>query len=149
MSFEDLIKAGSIEKMEFHLDQVIKILSRSLKDLRTAKANLRIDEEWAYTIAYHAMLRAGRALLFFEGYRPKGKDQHKTIVLATKEVLGKEFGELLNDFDRMRRKRHEFIYESLKPIPRSESEAALSNAEKLVHKIIDLIQAKSPQLKLF
>lgn len=149
MNFKDLDKANLIEKVEFNPNQVGKILTRSLKDLNTAKATLKIDEEWAYAIAYHAMLRAGRALLFSEGYRPKGKDQHKTVVLATKEILGEEFGVLLNDFDRMRRRRHEFIYESLKPIPLSEAEVALSNAEKLVHKIIDIVQEKSSQLKLF
>lgn len=149
MSFIELERNGLIERIRSNPDQVGKFLTRSLKDLKTAKANLKIDEEWTYTIAYHAMLRAGRALLLSEGFRSKGKDQHKTIILAAKESLGDKFGVLLNDFDRMRRKRHEFIYESLKPIPMGEAEAALTTAEELVRKIITIIQDKSPQSKLF
>ena len=69
-----------IEKASFSFKQITSNLNRAQRDLRTAKANLRIDEEWAYTIVYHAMLRAGRALMFACGYRPKGRDQHKTVV---------------------------------------------------------------------
>lgn len=149
MSFEELERSGLLEKRPVNLGQITKSLSRSFRDLKTAKANLSIDEEWAYTIAYHAMLRAGRSLILLEGYRPKGKDQHRTIIAASREILGKDFGILINDFDRMRRKRHEFIYEPGKPIPLSEAEAALTSAEKLVQKIAGIIQAKSPQMKLF
>jgi uncharacterized protein (UPF0332 family) len=149
MSFESLEKNGLVGKIVINLDQVAKNLSRSLKDLNTAKANLTIDEEWAYAIAYHAMLRAGRALLLYEGYRPKGKDMHKTVISAAKETLGEGFSTLINDFDRMRRKRHEFIYEPGRPIPTNEAEAAFNNAKELVNKIINIIQAESPQMKLF
>ncbi len=58
--------------MTFRLAGLDEIKHRIQRDLRTAKADLPIDEEWAYTIAYHAMLRAGRALIFASGYRPKG-----------------------------------------------------------------------------
>ncbi|OGB90957.1 hypothetical protein A2625_06660 [candidate division WOR-1 bacterium RIFCSPHIGHO2_01_FULL_53_15] len=149
MSFIDLENSALIEKIKPDAVQIGRFLSRSLKDLKTAKANLNIDEEWAYAIAYHAMLRAGRALLLAEGYRSKGKDQHKTIILAAKESLGEKFGLLLNNFDRMRRKRHEFIYESFKPIPFSEAETALTTAAELVKKVIDIVQTKSPQTRLF
>ena len=71
---------GFIEKANFSVGQITSNLNRAKRDLHTAKANLKIDEEWAYTIAYHAMLRAGRAFMFVSGYRPRGKDQHKTVV---------------------------------------------------------------------
>jgi uncharacterized protein (UPF0332 family) len=78
MKLNDLESQGLIERVEPNLTKVKKALERTQKDLSTARATLNIDEEWAYTIAYHTMLRAGRALMFYLEYRPKGKDQHKT-----------------------------------------------------------------------
>ena len=63
MDLKQLEAQGLIEKASFSDRQVLANLSRARKDLVMSKANLSIDEEWAYTIAYHAMLAAGRALM--------------------------------------------------------------------------------------
>ena len=80
MDLKRLEAQGLIEKANFSAGQIKSNLNRAQRDLRTAKANLKIDEEWAYTIAYHAMLKTGRAFMFASGYRPRGKDQNKTVV---------------------------------------------------------------------
>ena len=95
------------------------------------------------------MLRAGRALMFFIGYRPKGKDQHKTVVDFCAEILGDDFRNLTERFNRMRIKRHDFIYEPERPIPRTEAEKSLESAERFVKEIRDKIQKANPQKKLF
>lgn len=64
MSLKRLESQGLIEKVKFSDKQIISNINRAKKDLITAKANIKIDEEWSYTISYHAMLRAGRALMF-------------------------------------------------------------------------------------
>ena len=138
-----------IEKIHFSDKQIISNITRAQKDLVTAKANLEIDEEWAYTISYHAMLRAGRALMFSLGYRPKGKDQHKTVVDFSSEILGEDFKNLTNRFNRMRIKRHDFIYEPERPIPKTEAIKSLESAEKFVKEIIDKIKKTNPQKNLF
>jgi predicted transcriptional regulator of viral defense system len=61
---------GLIERISAGSKQVVPNLRRAEKDLLTAKATIDVDEEWAYTIAYHAMLRSGRALMLSLGYRP-------------------------------------------------------------------------------
>lgn len=132
MSLKRLEAQGLIEKIIFSDKQIVSNIKRASKDLITAKANIEIDEEWAYTIAYHAMLRAGRALMFSKGYRPKGKDQHKTVVDFCKEILGEDFKNLTERFNRMRIKRHDFIYEPERPIPITEVEKSLESAEKFV-----------------
>jgi uncharacterized protein (UPF0332 family) len=123
-------------------------LTRSQRDLRTAKANLKIDEEWAYTIAYHAMLRAGRAFMFASGYRPRRKDQHKTVVEFCSESLGSDFQHLTSRFNRMRLKRHDFIYEPERPIPRTEAVKSLESAEQFVQEITRRIEKVNPQKRL-
>src|SRR4030067_3554883 len=107
LSLKRLESQGLIEKINFSDKQIVSNITRARKDLITAKANIKIDEEWAYTISYHAMLRAGRALMFSSGYRPKGKNQHKTVVDFCAEMLGKDFKTLTTRFNRMRVKRHD------------------------------------------
>ena len=78
------------------------------RDLRTSCTILNTDRDWAYTIAYNAVLQAGRARMFAKGYRPDGANQHISVV---------KFAELFLDnqdaiiFDRMRRKRHSSVYD--------------------------------------
>jgi len=145
MEFIDLEEKGLLIKAKADFKQIHSFLSRSKKDLATARQNINIDEEWAYAIAYNAMLRAARALLMASGYRPKGKDQHKTLVLIAEKALGNRYRELTRDFDRMRRKRHEFIYAPNQPIPKFESETALVSAESFINSIIRLIEEIDPQ----
>lgn len=149
MSLKRLETRGLIEKVSFSDKQVASNIKRASKDLVTAKANIEIDEEWAYAIAYHAMLRAGRALMFSLGYRPKGKDQHKTVVDFCAEMLGEEFKNLTDRFNRMRIKRHDFIYEPERPIPLTEITKSLESAEKFVKEIKEKMQKANPQKKLF
>lgn len=135
---------GLIGKASLSPKQATANIRRARKDLLTAAANLNIDEEWAYTIAYHAMLRAGRALMFSHGYRFTGKDQHKTVIEFCAEILGQDFLHLTARFNRMRIKRHDFIYEPERPIQKSESEKSLKSAEQLVLEIARRIQQNSP-----
>jgi uncharacterized protein (UPF0332 family) len=148
MDLKRLETQGHIEKANFSAGQIKSNLNRAQRDLRTAKANLEIDEEWAYTIAYHAMLRAGRAFMFASGYRPRGKDQHKTVVEFCSESLGIDFQYLTTRFNRMRLKRHDFIYEPERPIPRTEAVKSLESAEQFVQEITRRIEKVSPQKRL-
>lgn len=140
---EGLLKAQKVEP-----DRISKFLGRAVKDLKTAKANLDIDEEAAYTFAYLGMLRAGRALVFLEGYRPTGKRQHKTVVDLSGLVLGQEFKKLTRRFDSMRRKRHEFTYEPAMPVTMKEAREALDTAGRFVEKAISFAKEKDPQISL-
>lgn len=149
MSLKSLESQGLIEKISFSDKQIVSNIQRASKDLITAKATIKIDEEWAYTISYHAMLRAGRALMFSLGYRPKGKNQHKAVVDFCAEMFRKDFKNLTERFNRMRIKRHDFIYEPERPISKTEVTKSLDSAEKFVKEIMDRIQKANPQKKLF
>lgn len=60
MSYEKLLEEylakGLLKKQKPSASAVEKLIARSEKDLKTAKANLSIDEGIAYTVAYLAML---------------------------------------------------------------------------------------------
>ncbi len=87
--------------------------------------------------------------MFSTGHRPKGKDQHKTVVSFCEELLGKDFKNLTDRFNRMRVKRHGFIYEPERPIPQTEAIQSLESAQKFVEKIIETIRKMNPQKELF
>ena len=58
------LKKGLLKRQNVNFKQVEKQIIRAKKDLETAQLVLAPDPEWGATIAYQAMLRAGRALLF-------------------------------------------------------------------------------------
>ncbi len=148
MAYENLRERGLVEEIRPDFREISTLLARSVKDLSTARANVSIDKEWAYTIAYQAMLRAAKAIVMAEGWRPKGRDQAKTLVLLVREILGEDARPLVNGFDRMRRKRQDFMEESETPIPRYEVEGALKDAQAFIERITDQAREKNPQLGL-
>jgi uncharacterized protein (UPF0332 family) len=95
------------------------------------------------------MIRAGRALMFSKGYLPTVKNSHKTIVEFTKIILGDEYKDITGRFNRMRRRRHDFIYDSKNHINNRETSKSIEAAEKLINEIKDLIKRDNPQKELF
>ena len=67
---QTMLREGLLKSQKVEFDRISRFLARAVKDLETARANLTIDEEAAYTFAYLGMLRAGRALVFLQGFRP-------------------------------------------------------------------------------
>src|SRR4030042_2218043 len=144
MNYERLLKDQLIKKQNPDLAQIRNQLKRARKDLSPAEAVVNIDLTWSFTIAYHAMMRAGRALMFSQGYLPTTKSSHKTIMEFTRLTLGDEYQDLLFRFNRMRRKRHDFIYDSLNHTTVSEASSAIRTAKELIEKIAALVAEGKP-----
>lgn len=139
------LAGGLIQKQKSSTNTAEKLLKRSAKDLLASKANLKIDEGIAYTVAYLAMLRAGRSFMLLRGFRPSNGYQHKTVVQFVNEALGKEYAEIIERFDRMRRKRNIFTYEIDITISHTEAVEALHTAEEFVRLIIGIARKENPQ----
>ncbi len=142
---ESYLKKGLLKQQRVNFKQIEKQMARAGKDLETAQSVLIKDPEWAATIAYHAMLRTGRALLFSKGYLPADGSQHKTVVELTQHLLGKEYSTLVARFEKMRRKRNIFFYESDPFGTLTEAENALKAASQLVQIIQERIREENPQ----
>jgi len=139
------LAGGLIQEQESSTSAAEKLLKRSAKDLLASKANLKIDEGIAYTVAYLAMLRAGRSFMLLRGFRPSNGYQHKTVVQFVSDALGKEHAEMIERFDRMRRKRNIFTYEIDITISHTEAVEALRTAEEFVRLIIGIARKENPQ----
>ena len=144
-TFEKYLRKGLLKKQTSNFDQIEKQLQRAAKDLLTAKHVSDKDIQWAATIAYHSMLRAGRALLFANGVLPADGQQHKTVVEITGNLLGQEYELLVQQFERFRRKRNIFFYDSEESVTSTETRRALKTANELLEVIIEKIQTMNPQ----
>ena len=144
---EESLSKGLLRAQKSDLRAVEKLISRAHKDLKTAKANLDIDEGIAYTVAYLAMLHAARAFILLKEFRPADGYQHKTVVEFVSYFLGDEFNAITEQFDRMRRKRNIFTYEVDISISKSEAINALSMAARFVDLIKGIIRKENPQME--
>ena len=98
-----------IKKEEAHQDQIDTLLEKAAKDIKVSKANLVIDLETSYALAYNSMLKAGRALVLSQGYRTTDGAQHKTTVDFCGHFI--DVKALVSTFDHMRRDRNTLMYD--------------------------------------
>jgi len=139
MPFETIIAEGKIWSQTPQPRTVRDLLLLSERDASVAEQTLEVDPDWAFNIAYNAVLQTSRAFMVKQGYRPRGPDQRATVVGFIKEALGESFGEEVATFDQMRRKRHRAVYEAAGRIGKREAEQAVSFARNFVEKIRGLI----------
>tara|TARA_Y100000310_G_scaffold125955_1_gene124721 strand:+ start:1624 stop:2058 length:435 start_codon:yes stop_codon:yes gene_type:complete len=135
MNFKELLESKKIEKVE--KEEFDTNLAE--KDIDSAKHNLDSkDYDWALSIAYNAVLRAGRSFMFYLGYRPIGKEHHKNVF----EFLRKtEFDkELIDYFDNVRKKRNKFVYGIIEGTSKENAEEIIKMAWNFVQKIRTFVQ---------
>ena len=149
MNYGKFLKDKLIKRQRPDFKQIEYQLKRAQKDLKTAESNLSIDLTWAFAIAYHAMMRASKALMYSKGYLPTAKRSHKTIVEFAKLSLGNEYENLIGRFNSMRRQRHNFIYDSKNHITFPEAKSSIETARKLIEEIINYVREASRGKDLF
>jgi uncharacterized protein (UPF0332 family) len=114
------------------------------RDLATARRNFQDgDDEWAYNIAYNAMLQAGTSLMNTQGYRPEGREHHYSVELFLGYFLEKKEVDI---FSKMRKQRHKSIYERVGIISHTDAEYALERAELIINNIKSIVQGSGYQL---
>ena len=140
VSIEDLEREGLIRRLPADPRRVEEALALATRDLAVAGSMLAVDPDWAYAIAYNAMLQAARALLFADGFRPPGKNQHVTVVRFVAARIGSDEATAL---DRLRRKRHITVYDTAGTIGETEAQAAVARANAFVDLVRGMLDAGS------
>jgi uncharacterized protein (UPF0332 family) len=129
------------EKIPYDESLVKNAMKLAERDVKTANdVYNNNDYDWAFSIAYNSMLQAGRALMFSEGYRPKGEYKHVSVIEFVKKKFGKEFADkILFMFNKIRKKRHIVVYEQVNIISKDEANTALNTAKEFVWKVKELL----------
>ncbi|MHB1336714.1 MAG: HEPN domain-containing protein [Candidatus Humimicrobiaceae bacterium] len=136
---QEFIEKGLIKKDDtIDSSQVLSVLKKSRRSIKSAKLLIEDDRENSYQLAYEAMLLAGRALVFSFGFRPRAAGSHKIVVDFSKKVLGEEIATLVFKFNKMRKIRHYLTYGTGLYISEIDSRNALSSAIKFLKHVIRL-----------
>lgn len=80
MTYDELLNSRRITAGSFEVAEVDDLMEAAVRELKSARAVLNIDATMAQDAGYAAMLKAGRALMFSRGFRPRGAGQHATVV---------------------------------------------------------------------
>ena len=134
-----------LKSQQVDFDQVRRFLAGAGKKLTAARKTLEIDEEASYQLAYEAMLKASLGFMLSFGVRPRSlPGHHVTIIEFAGKRLGKSSQKLIAVFDRMRRKRHQALYDVTGFISTQEAKNALEIAEKYLAIIRKETQKRDP-----
>ena len=134
---------------DISFSNIVKFFNSAVKKFSKAKRVLSLDEETAYQMFYEAMLKASLALMLSYGIRPRSlPGHHVNIIEFNAKKLGPQYDQIMNTFDKMRRKRNRVIYEADMEITESEAKNARKTAEKFLLIIKKHINSNNPQLNL-
>ena len=143
-TIQEFIDKGLIKKDDnIDSSQVLGVLKKSRRSIKSAKLLIEDDQENSYQLAYEEMLFAGRALVFSFGFRPRAAGSHKIVVDFSKKVLGKEIATLVFKFNKMRKIRHYLVYGTGLYISEVDSRNAISSAVKFLRYVIRFIKDKN------
>ena len=149
-SLQRLVHSGLVRPYKGGREQAPRQLGLALRDLSSARRLLAEDRDWAFAIAYNAVLQAGRALMLREGYRPTtGEGGHVAVIRFCEEFFGPRYQEEMELFDRMRVRRNRVVYDVSGSISRLEADEAFTFAEDFVARVQELVgrpvQTRAPE----
>lgn len=133
MNLDQWLADGTVKRITPRQAQIEDMLKSAEKDV---EASSKLLELKYYGIsrdtAYEAMLKAGMSLMLANGLRPEAGNHHVTVVRFTESVLGDEHEEIINVFDRLRRSRHQRLYQGKEAATLSQAKSAISTAGILI-----------------
>jgi uncharacterized protein (UPF0332 family) len=135
MNIEELLKKRRIHRHRASPGEIDRLLELADRDIRMARLIMAEDWDWAFSIAYNAVLQSARAYMYSQGYRPAAEQGHKNTFAFMREALGDDLSTTIGYFDRMRKKRNQAIYDVAGLITEKEAKAILKNAIAFVDAI--------------
>ena len=107
-------------------------LEAAARDIEAASANVESFPSWAEAMFYEAGLRCARAIVAAAGFRIATERGHVTAIDAADALTTGSHHPIFIRLHRMRRTRHEFMYETRPDPSRQDLERAARDVERLV-----------------
>jgi len=132
MKIDELLKKRRIRRHSASPEEIESLLELADRDIRMARLTMAEDWDWAFSIAYNAVLQSARAYMYSRGFRPVAEQGHKNTFAFMRAALGEEFASTIGYFDRMRKKRNQVMYDIAGLITEKEARSILKNAVEFV-----------------
>jgi uncharacterized protein (UPF0332 family) len=139
VQLDDLVRKRRIHRHRASPEEIDRLLELAERDIRMARRTIAEDWDWAFSIAYNAVLQAARAYMYSRGYRPAAEQGHKNTFAFLQATLGDHLASTIGYFDRMRKKRNQAIYDIAGLITESEARSILEQAISFVDIVRDRI----------
>lgn len=156
-NFKNFLQEGLITKQTVESFVIDKYTDMSLESLRTASElfNKEKSNFWVIIMCYYSMFYAACSFICWKGYKPGSQLTHSVvnealIVLARKKLSEelkenyieqkKAAFELLEEFNKERRKRNKFQYEVTSNIKEANIKTSLERAKAFVIVFRDIMQ---------
>ena len=110
MSFESLLRERVIERVTASPREIAALVDVARRDTRTAQALTATDLDWAFVIAYNAVLQLSIAYMYSLGFRPRNESKHYNTFRFISEALPEDAGQVRR-LQSIRRKRNVVLYE--------------------------------------
>jgi len=132
VQLDDLVRKRRIHRHRASTEEIDRLLDLADRDIRLARRTIAEDWDWAFSIAYNAVLQASRAYMYSRGYRPAAEQGHKNTFAFLRATLGDDLASTIGYFDRMRKKRNQAIYDAAGLITESEARSILAHTIRFV-----------------
>jgi len=134
MSLEELLRSRIIRRIKPDRKLAVDSLRRASRDVETARTLIENEKfDWSLAVSYNAILQAGRALMYSQGYRPSSTEGHIAVVRFLQTSNEAEIRDKMTMvLDGMRKKRQRIVYEEMDIVSKEEAEQALKWAEEFV-----------------
>ena len=140
MTYERLEQDGLIERVSFSKEEIRNLIEIADRDISTAEYVMSHDVDWSLTIAYNSVYQILLAIMYKEGFRPKGEAKHKVAISFCRVALGNKYKTDIDIIDKMRKKRNRAVYRHIKTVSELEAKEAIRFAKEFVKEIIKLIK---------
>ncbi|MBS3956602.1 MAG: hypothetical protein KGZ40_03595 [Clostridiales bacterium] len=140
MSFEELLRRRTVERVTVTSREIAELLALSKRDIKAAGAMLGTDLDWAFAIAYNGVLQMSIAYMNHLGYRPRGEGKHYNTFRFMEEALPED-AQMIRRLQKLRRKRNTTIYEQSGLVSDKEARDVISFASRYYASI----EAKLPR----
>jgi hypothetical protein len=142
-SIDDLVREGRLVPQAPDAVTLADMLTAADRDVAAADANSADFSSWADAMLYEAGLRAARVIVQAGGFRIDATRAHVTAIDAADVLTRREHHLLFVRLHRMRRRRHEFMYE----VASDPTEQDLAQAGLDVRSLIELARAALEALR--
>ena len=139
MDFDELRDKGIIEPVTVDPAEIANLLRVARRDIATAESLLGTDYDWAFAVAYNAVLRSSIAYMAQCGFRPANRNKHYNTFRFMKQALSDQ-PELASRLQRFRKKRNTTVYESVGAVGETEVRDIIAFAPLYV----DMIRQRLP-----